>query len=58
MLYYIGITVGFSVPHSVVNETHGDVEICIEIIHGALERNVSVYLQAMPITGREPIKLY
>ena len=52
MLYYIGITVGFSVPHSVVNETQGDVEICIDIIIGALERNISVYLQAIPITGR------
>ncbi|KAL5516874.1 hypothetical protein EMCRGX_G002306 [Ephydatia muelleri] len=47
------ITVGFSVPHSVVNETQGDVEICIEMIHGALERNVSVYLQAIPITDAE-----
>lgn len=48
---YVDITFGFSAAHSVVNETEGDVEICIDIIHGALERDVSVYLQTMPITG-------
>ncbi|KAL5516904.1 hypothetical protein EMCRGX_G002348 [Ephydatia muelleri] len=46
------ITLGFSVPHSVVNETQRDVEICIDIIIGALERNISVYLQAIPITAK------
>ena len=49
---FIGITVGLSAAHSVVNETQGDAEICIDIIIGVLERDVSVYLRTMPFTGR------
>lgn len=48
----IGITVGLNTAHS-VNENQGNIEICIDIIVGALERNISVHLQTVPITGRE-----
>ena len=49
----IGITVGFNAAHSTVNENQGYIEICIDIIIGALERNISVYLQTIPISGTE-----
>ena len=48
---FSGVTIGLDDENVIVNETQGNVKICIDLKIGALERNVSVYLQTSPITG-------
>ena len=47
----LGVTIGLDDENVIVSEIKGNVQICIDLKIGALERNVPVYLQTIPITG-------
>lgn len=48
---FVGVTIGLDDENVIVSEIEGNVQICINLKIGALERNVPVYLQTIPITG-------
>ena len=41
---YLGITVGFTAPDYTVLESDGQVEVCVELSQGSLEREAIVTL--------------
>eukprot|EP00731_Ephydatia_muelleri_P002076 Em0001g2076a len=45
------VTIGLDDENVIVSEIKGNVQICIDLKIGALERNVPVYLQTIPITA-------
>ena len=49
------VTVGLANQLLEINETQGAVEVCVEIIIGTLERNVTVYIYTVSSTGKQVI---
>lgn len=52
---FTDVVIGFTDVQSEVNETEGCAEVCIGIVTGTLERNVTVYLKTIPVTGKDII---